>query len=328
MVIFSGNSNKALAEEISEILKIPLGKIRVSRFNDGEVNIQVQENVRSKDVFIIQSTSPPVNENLMELLLMVSTMRRASAKKINVVIPYYGYARQDRKTAPRVPISAADVARLLETVGVDRVILVDVHSGQIQGFFGPRISVDNLEANLVALNYFVAQKKIPLKDIVVVSPDAGGVTRAKNFQALLASVGVKDPSLAMIIKQRKGAGEIDSMHLVGAVEGKQAIIIDDIIDTAGTLCQATAELKKQGALTVSCFATHGLFSKTAFERIMNSGLNQVIVTNSIAPRCDLSDYEKARIIRLSLAPILAEAIFRIQTRVSISALFAVPPKTR
>lgn len=235
MVIFTGNSNEALAREIAETLKIELGSIKVGRFNDGEVSIEVRDNVRSKDVYIIQSTSPPVNENLMELLLMVSTMRRASAKKINVVIPYYGYARQDRKTAPRVPISAADVARLLETVGVDRVILVDVHSGQIQGFFGPRVPVDNLEANLVALNYFAEQKKIPLKDIVVVSPDAGGVTRAKNFQALLSSVGVKSTSLAMIIKQRKAAGEIGTMHLVGSVEGKQAIIIDDIIDTAGTL---------------------------------------------------------------------------------------------
>ena len=155
MVIFTGNSNEALAKEIADILKIELGNIKVGRFNDGEVSIEVKDNVRSKDVFIIQSTSPPVNENLMELLLMVSTMRRASAKKINEVIPYYGYARQDRKTAPRVPISAADVARLLETVGVDRVILVDVHSGQIQGFFGPRVPVDNLEANLVAMNYFV-----------------------------------------------------------------------------------------------------------------------------------------------------------------------------
>lgn len=155
MVIFTGNSNDALAKEIAEILKIELGNLKVGRFNDGEVSIEVKDNVRSKNVYIIQSTSPPVNENLMELLLMVSTMRRASAKKIIVVMPYYGYARQDRKTAPRVPISAADVARLLETVGVDRVILVDVHSGQIQGFFGPRVPVDNLEANLVALNYFV-----------------------------------------------------------------------------------------------------------------------------------------------------------------------------
>lgn len=154
-IIFTGNSNKALAEEIAEILKIDLGNMKVGRFNDGEVAIEVRDNVRSKEVFIIQSTSPPVNENLVELLLMVSTMRRASAKRINVVIPYYGYARQDRKTAPRVPISAADVARLLETVGVDRVVLVDVHSGQIQGFFGPRVPVDNLEANLVAMNYFV-----------------------------------------------------------------------------------------------------------------------------------------------------------------------------
>ena len=208
-------------------------------------------------------------------------MRRASARKINVVIPYYGYARQDRKTAPRVPISAADVARLLETVGVDRVILVDVHSGQIQGFFGPRVPVDNLEANLVALNYFVEQKKIPLKDIVVVSPDAGGVARAKNFLALLTSVGVRDPTLAMIIKQRKGAGEIGSMHLVGSVEGKQVIIIDDIIDTAGTLTEATKVLKEKGALSVSCFATHGLLTGKALENVKKSELDQIIVTNSI-----------------------------------------------
>ena len=321
MVIFTGNSNEALAREIAETLKIELGSIKVGRFNDGEVSIEVKDNVRSKDVFIIQSTSPPVNENLMELLLMVSTMRRASAKKINVVIPYYGYARQDRKTAPRVPISAADVARLLETVGVDRVILVDVHSGQIQGFFGPRVPVDNLEANLVALNYFVEQKKIPLKDIVVVSPDAGGVTRAKNFQALLSSVGVKSTSLAMIIKQRKGAGEIGTMHLVGRVEGKQAIIIDDIIDTAGTLVEATKVLKEMGALSVSCFATHGLFTGKALSNIKNSQLDQVIVTNSIPPK---EDEEAARVIRLSVAPILAEAIFRIQTKTSISSLFSIP----
>ena len=169
---------------------------------------------------------------------MVSTMRRASAKKINVIIPYYGYARQDRKTAPRVPISAADVARLLETVGVDRVVLVDVHSGQIQGFFGPRVPVDNLEANLVALNYFVEQNQFPLKDIAVVSPDAGGVTRAKNFQGLLQSVGVHEPTLAMIIKQRVKAGKIGSMHMVGSVEGKNVIIVDDMVDTAGTLTKA------------------------------------------------------------------------------------------
>lgn len=217
MVVFSGNSNRILAEEIAEILKIDLGDIKVGRFSDGEVSIEVRENVRAKNVFIIQSTCPPVNENLVELLLMVSTMRRASAKKINVIIPYYGYARQDRKTAPRVPISAADVARLLETVGVDRVVLVDVHSGQIQGFFGPRVPVDNLEANLVALNYFLEQHRTPMKDVVVVSPDAGGVTRAKNFQSLMHSVGVKDTNLAMIIKQRPEAGKIGSMHFVGNV---------------------------------------------------------------------------------------------------------------
>jgi ribose-phosphate pyrophosphokinase len=236
----------------------------VGRFADGEVSIEVKENVRSKNIYIIQSTCPPVNENLVELLLMVSTMRRASAKKINVIIPYYGYARQDRKTAPRVPISAADVARLLETVGVDRVVLVDVHSGQIQGFFGPRVPVDNLEAQMVAMNYFVEQQDLEMKHIVVVSPDAGGVARAKKFLGLMDSVGVKDCNLAMIIKQREGAGKIGSMHLVGSVQNRHAIIIDDIIDTAGTLSEASKALKEHGALSVRCFATHGLFSGKAF----------------------------------------------------------------
>lgn len=200
--------------------------------------------------------------------------------------------------------------------------MVDVHSGQIQGFFGPRVPVDNLEANLVALNYFAEQNKFPLKDIVVISPDAGGVTRAKNFQGLLSSVGVRDTTLAMIIKQRMGAGKIGSMHLVGNVEGKNAIIIDDIIDTGGTLCEATKVLKEKGALSVSCFATHGLFSGKALANIQNSQLDQVIVTNSIPAK----DGEESinRIIRLSVAPILAEAIFRIQTRTSISSLFSIP----
>ncbi len=184
-------------------------------------------------------------------------------------------------------------------------MLVDVHSGQIQGFFGPRVPVDNLEANLVAMNYFVEQKKFPLRDVVVVSPDAGGVARAKNFQALLASVGVKDSSLAMIIKQRKGAGEIGSMHLVGNVTGKQAIIIDDIIDTAGTLCEATKVLKDMGALTVSCFATHGLFSGKAIDNIAKSQLDQVIVTNSIPPQEREEELTQGKITRLSVAPILA-----------------------
>lgn len=255
---------------------------------------------------------------------MVSTMRRASAKKINVIIPYYGYARQDRKTAPRVPISAADVARLLETVGVDRVVLVDVHSGQIQGFFGPRVPVDNLEANMVALNYFIEQKKTSLTDVSVVSPDAGGVTRAKNFQALLDSFGIKDTTLAMIIKQRVKAGKIGSMHMVGSVEGKNVIIVDDIIDTAGTLCEATKVLKEHGAISVSAFATHGLFSGKALDNIKKSQLDQVIVTNSIPPKENEEEMSDGKIKRLSLAPILAEAIFRIQTRTSISSLFVLP----
>ncbi|EGR27905.1 phosphoribosylpyrophosphate synthetase, putative [Ichthyophthirius multifiliis] len=232
VMILSGNANKDLANEISKILGIQLGDCTIGRFADGEVNISINESVRGKDIYVIQPTCSPVNENIMELLLIISALRRASSRRINVLMPYYGYSRQDRQTAPRVPISAADVARLYENVGVDRVICIDLHCGQIQGFFGPKVPVDNLEANLVGLNYFLQQQGLDLSNMVIVSPDAGGVTRAKRFQELFNIKARQNSSLAMIIKQRDQPGKIAQMNLVGSVEGKHAIIVDDMIDTA------------------------------------------------------------------------------------------------
>jgi len=271
-----------------------------------------------------------VNEHLMELLLMVSTLRRSSANKITAVIPYYGYARQDRKMMSRVPISAADVAKLLETMGVDRVIACDLHCGQIQGFFGPRVPVDNLECSIVALKFF---KDIGLVNPVVISPDAGGVYRAKKFQGFLNAIdsGNKHSGLAMIIKQRVEAGKIEKMDLVGSVDGCDCIIVDDMIDTAGTLCQAAEVLKQYGARRVFAFATHGLFSKEAISRIEKSPLDQVIVTNTI-PLPGNTDTEifnispKAnaksdKIKQISVGMLLAESIRRAYQKESFEKLF-------
>ncbi|KAM3131700.1 hypothetical protein pb186bvf_016231 [Paramecium bursaria] len=329
-IILSGSANPQLSKEIAKYLNVQLGNVTVSKFADGECNIQVQDNIRGKDIFIIQPTCAPVNDNLVELLLLVCALRRASARKINVVVPYYGYARQDRKTAPRVPISAADVARLFETVGVDRVISVDLHSGQIQGFFGPRVPVDNLEGNIVALNYFSSQNKFQFDDVAIISPDAGGVGRAKKFQEQFQTrLPHTTTHLAMIIKQRDGPGKIAQMNLVGNVKNRDCIIIDDMIDTAGTLSEAAKVLKEQGAKRVFAFATHGLFNGKALTNIANSILDQVIVTNTVPPKqgeVDLND----RVRRLSVgnsyfinfkAPLLAEAIYRIQKKDSISSLF-------
>ncbi len=291
----------------------------MGRFADGEVSIEVKDSVRGKEIFLIQPTCRPVNENLMELLLMVTTLRRSSSSKINVVIPYYGYARQDRKTGSRVPISAADVARLLETAGVDRVIVMDLHSGQSQGFFGPRVPCDNLEAQHVAMNYFKYQQTVDLNNAVVVSPDAGGVTRAKAFLELMQGSG-HNSELAIIIKERSGAGKIGSMKLVGDVKGKHAIIIDDIIDTAGTLNEAAKKLREEGATSVHAFATHGLFSGKAIENIKDGSLDRIIVTNTIPKQQGESELGD-KVIRLSVAPILAEAIYRIQSKKSVSSLF-------
>lgn len=316
MKLFTGNANPRLAEDIANHLGRSLGKINVDHFADGEVNVVVNENVRGKDVYIIQPTSPPVNETLMELLLMISTMRRASARKITAIIPYYGYARQDRKMQARVPISAADVARLLEAMGVDRVVAVDLHCGQIQGFFGPRVPVDNLDGGTVGVSYF---GDMDLVNPVIVSPDAGGVYRAKKFREELSKKHDMEAGLAMIVKQRAKANQIDSMDLVGSVDGCDAIIVDDMVDTAGTLCKAAEILKQAGARRVFAFISHGVLSGPANARIANSMLTELVVLDTIP----MSDESKAtgKITQLSVGPLLAQAIYNIHNRKSISALF-------
>lgn len=319
MRIFSGRANLPLAEEIAQRLGVNLGDITIRGYADGEIGIQVNENVRGKDVYLIQPTCPPgVNDNLLELVLMVSTMRRASARRITAIIPYYGYARQDRKMQSRVPISAADVARLLQAMGVDRVVAVDLHCGQIQGFFGPRTPCDNLEGHIVGLEYF---EKLGLKGDTtkVVSPDAGGVYRAKRFRDGLKNHGI-DAGLAMIIKQRLKANQIERMDLVGDVSGYDVIMVDDMIDTAGTLTKAAAELKERGARRVYAFATHGLFSGPAIDRIKDSCLEEVVVCNTVPLASDKKD-QTDKIVQLSIASLLSDAIARIHLKKSVSALF-------
>jgi ribose-phosphate pyrophosphokinase len=267
-------------------------------------------------VYLVQPTCQPVNDNLMELLLTVGALRRASASRVTAVIPYYGYARQDRKDRPRVTISAADVARMIESMGVDRVVCVDLHCGQIQGFFGPRTPVDNLYAGPIALQYF---KYKNLLNPVVVSPDAGGVYRAKTFKEGLEGLGI-DTGLAMIIKQRKAAGVIGTMDLVGHVKGCDCIIVDDMIDTAGTLTTAANELQMMGARKVYAFATHGLFNGPAFERIEASALEEVVCANTIPLREGTLAITR-KIKQLSIGKLLAETIQRLHTGDSVSSIF-------
>mmetsp|Transcript_3609 Transcript_3609/g.7986 ORF Transcript_3609/g.7986 Transcript_3609/m.7986 type:complete len:490 (+) Transcript_3609:197-1666(+) len=315
--LFSGNGNMTLSLEIAKLLGVNLGRATVSRFADGEINVMIHENVRGKDVYIIQPTCPPVNNNLMELLLMVSCLNRASARRVTVVIPYYGYARQDRKLQARVPISAADVARLLEAMGVDRVIAVDLHCGQIQGFFGPRVPVDNLEGGIVGIDHFGGKD---LHNPVIVSPDAGGVYRAKKFKEGLAyKYGLDDIGIAMIIKQRARAGSVDQMDLVGDVKDCDCIIVDDMIDTAGTLCKAADVLVAKGARRVFAFASHGLLSGPGNDRIANSKLEECVILNTIPSTPQRAANEK--LVELSVAPLLAQTIFNIHAKRSISALF-------
>ena len=325
--LFSGTANPALAEEVAKCLGTSLSPIDISRFADGEIGIRVFENVRGKDAFIIQPTCPPgVNDNLIELILLISTMRRASARSITAILPYYGYARQDRKMQSRVPISAADVARLLEAMGVDRVIAVDLHCGQIQGFFGPCTPCDNLDGAIVALKYF---KDLITNDTIIVSPDAGGVYRAKRFRDDLVKMGMGsvpigansnnnrnnhndtnprnfEVGLAMIVKQRQAAGQIQQMDLVGDVDGKDCIIVDDMIDTAGTLCKAGAELKRRGAKRIFAFATHGLFNGPAIDRINNSDFEEIVICNTVPLR---EDKTSDKIVQLSIASLLAKVTF-------------------
>jgi ribose-phosphate pyrophosphokinase len=314
--LFSGNSNTPLAEAVANYLGVPLGKAAVKKFNDGEISIQIGQNVRNKEVFILQPTCPSekqsINDNLMELFLLVRTMKRSSAASVTAVIPYYGYARQDRKTAPRVPISAADVALLLESAGVDRVVTVDLHCGQIQGFFH-NAPVDNLYASTMFVPYF-AQKD--LNNVVIVSPDAGGVDRAKKF---LEKLGKEDilGRLAIISKQRAKAGVVDSMNLIGDVQGADAIIVDDLCDTAGTLVQAAQLLKDNGAARVFAAITHPVFSGPALERIRNSVIDEMVIADTIP----LKEGAPENIRCISMAPLLGEAISRIYLGESVSDLF-------
>ncbi|MBU1487285.1 ribose-phosphate pyrophosphokinase [bacterium] len=304
-IIFSGNANLALAREICNYLNLSLGKAEVISFSDGETRVSIDENVRGKDVFVVQPTSPPVNQSLMELLIMIDALRRASSASITAVIPYYGYARQDRKVAPRVPISAKLVANLITTSGVDRILTVDLHAGQIQGFFD--IPVDNLFAASVIMDHF---KEKALADLCIVSPDAGGVERARATAKRLGA------QIAIIDKRRTDPNMAWIMNVVGEVEGKNLIIIDDMIDTAGTLVKAAEALLAKGAKSIYASATHPVFSGEAINRIENSSLKEVVVTNTICLK-----KESKKIVSLSIAPLLGEAIRRIHQGESVSSLF-------
>ncbi len=307
--IFSGNANPALAQKICDQLGIPLGEARVKTFSDGEVLVEICENVRGRDVFIVQSTCAPANNNLMELLVMTDALKRASAATITAVIPYYGYARQDRKAAPRTPISAKLVSNLITTAGIDRVVTIDLHAGQIQGFFD--IPVDNLYAAPVLLNHI--KERFAGLDVVMVSPDAGGTERARAFAKRL------DCPIAVIDKRRTSPNVAEVMHLIGDVSGKIAILLDDMVDTAGTLVHAAAALKKNGAEQVFACATHGVLSGPAIERLNDSAIVELVLTDTI-PLGDKLE-QTAKINVLSCASLLAEAIRRIHGDESVSSLF-------
>jgi len=309
-VLFTGNANPALAQEIATHLGTELGKASVGRFSDGEVTVEIQQNVRARDVFVVQSTCAPTNENLMELLIMVDALKRASARRITAVIPYFGYARQDRRPrSTRVPISAKVVANLLETVGVERVLTMDLHADQIQGFFD--IPVDNIYASPVLLTDLKAKA---YRDLVVVSPDVGGVVRAR---ALAKQAGC---DLAIIDKRRPKANVSEVMHVIGDIDGRNCVIMDDMIDTAGTLVKAAEVLKDRGAKSVYAYCTHAVFSGPAIERIKSSHLDEVVITNTIP----LSDAGKAcpKIRQLSVAFLFAETIRRISDGESVTSMFA------
>ncbi len=307
LILFSGNANHTLSQEIADYLGVPLGEAEVSRFADGEILVQIFENVRGADVFVIQPTCRPVNENLMELLVIIDALKRASAWRITAVMPYYGYGRQDRKVQPRVPITAKLVADLLTAAGVHRVLTMDLHAGQIQGFF--TTPVDHLYAAPVLLQYFRERK---LGEAVVVSPDAGGVERARAFAKRL------DTSLAFIDKRRTGPNEAKVVHIVGEVEGRDVIVVDDMIDTGGTLTQAVPALVEKGAKRIFASCTHPVLSGSAVERIEGSALEEVVVTNTI-PLPEGRASKKLTV--LSVAPLLGEAINRIHKEESVSRLF-------
>ena len=306
--IFTGRAHPGLAQEICAILGIHPGHVSLYSFSDGENYVQIDENVRGADVFVIQPTSPPVNDNLMELLIMLDAFKRSSARRVTAVLPYYGYARQDRKDKPRVPITSKLVADLITAAGADRVLTLDLHASQIQGFFN--IPVDHLFAAPVIVGHL---KTLNLEDVTIVSPDAGGVERARAYAKRLGA------SLAIVDKRRVATNQTEVMYIIGDVEGRNAIIVDDIIDTAGTLIHTAEALLKQGAKSISASCTHAVLSGPAIERINKSKLDQVIATNSM-PTAD-KEQECPRLKALSIAELLSEAIKRIHNEDSVSSLF-------
>jgi ribose-phosphate pyrophosphokinase len=307
-IIFAGNSNPILSQAIADYLERSLGDAKVKRFSDGEIQVEINENVRAKDVFVIQSTSHPVNDNLMELLLMIDAFKRSSAKRITAVIPYFGYARQDKKVAPRVPISAKLVADLLTTAGANRIITMDLHAGQIQGFFNT--PVDNLFAAPVLIDYMRSNYS---NEIVIVSPDAGGVERARAFAKRL------EAGLAIIDKRRDAPNKARAMAVIGDVTGKRAVILDDMVDTAGTLTEAANAVMENGASEVHACCTHAVLSGPAIDRINDCALSSIVSTDTIA----LSDRATAcgKIKVLSIASLFGEAIIRSHTGDSVNSLF-------
>ncbi|WP_273724120.1 ribose-phosphate pyrophosphokinase [Bartonella sp. AU18XJBT] len=309
MKLFCGNSNPRLAEDVANYLNIPLGKATVKRFADQEIFVELHENVRGQDVFVLQSTSYPANDHLMELLIMIDALRRSSARRITAVIPYFGYARQDRKPGPRTPISAKLVANLITEAGAHRVLTLDLHAGQIQGFFD--IPTDNLYA--VPVISRDVKVHYSLENVIVVSPDVGGVVRARALAKRLNSL------LAIVDKRRESPGESEVMNIIGDVSGKDCLLLDDIVDSGGTLCNAASALLKHGANSVTAYITHGVLSGNAIERITNSEMKELVITDSIMPTQAI---EKAHNIRvLPIADLIGEAIARTAAEQSVSSLF-------
>ncbi|MBI2352287.1 MAG: ribose-phosphate pyrophosphokinase [Deltaproteobacteria bacterium] len=308
LAVFSGTSNPGLAQKICDYLKIPLGKVRISTFPDGEIHVKVEEDVRGRDVFVVQSTSTPPNENLMELLIFIDTMRRASASRITAVIPYFGYARQDRKDQPRVPITAKLVANLITTAGADRILTMDLHATQVQGFFD--IPLDHLFSINVFADYF---SKLGIKDLVVACSDVGGVKMARAYSGKLGT------SFAIVDKRRVSDKTVEVLNVLGEVKGKNVVIVDDMVTTAGSLVTAASALANEGAKNIYAFASHPVLAEPAMQRIEESAIKELVVTDSI-PVPDHKKHPKLKV--LTIAPLLGEAIRRIHLEESVSSLFS------
>ncbi len=308
MKLMACNSNKALSNEIASILQLPLTNASIKKFADEEMFVEINENVRGQDVYVIQSTSKPANDNLIELLICIDALRRASAKQITAVMPYFGYARQDRKPGPRTPISAKLVANLITTSGANRVLTIDLHAGQIQGFFD--IPVDNLYAAPILVSDI--KNNYSLRNTIITSPDVGGVVRARYIAKKL------DVNLAIVDKRREKPNESEVLNIIGSVKNKDCILIDDIVDTAGTLTKAADALLSSGAKSVSAYVSHGVLSEPALERLQKSKLKELVTTNTIS---EISNEKKSKIRRLSIAPLIAEAVKRIDNYSSVSSLF-------